>query len=126
MLPAMALDSDEIRAAADRILAAESFRRSERLSRFLRFVVDSTLEGRPERLKEYVLGIEVYQKGTNFDPRIDSTVRVEAARLRAKLREYYETEGRDDRVRIELPKGAYAPAFRRFEPAASRPAGRRS
>ena len=121
----MTLGPDEIRAAADRVLAAESFRRSGRLSRFLRFVVDSALEGRPERLKEYVLGIEVYQKGTDFDPRIDSTVRVEAARLRAKLREYYETEGRDDRVRIELPKGAYAPAFRGFEPAASLPAGRR-
>lgn len=125
MLPAMALDSDEIRAAADRILAAESFRRSERLSRFLRFVVDSALEGRPERLKEYVLGIEVYQRGADFDPRIDSTVRVEAARLRAKLREYYETEGRDDPVRIELPKGAYAPVFRGVKPAGSSPGRRR-
>ncbi len=121
----MTLGSGEIRAAADRVLAAASFRRSGRLSRFLRFVVDSALEGRPERLKEYVLGIEVYQRGADFDPRIDSTVRVEAARLRAKLREYYETEGRDDPVRIELPKGAYAPVFRRSAPVASRPARRR-
>ena len=121
----MTLGPDEIRAAADRVLAAQGFRRSARLSRFLRFVVDSALEGRPERLKEYVLGIEVYEKGTDFDPRIDSTVRVEAARLRAKLREYYETEGRDDGIRIELPKGAYAPTFRRFRPAAPWLAGRR-
>lgn len=121
----MTLDSGEIRAAVDRILAADSFKRSGRLSRFLRFVVDSALENRHERLKEYVLGVEVYQKGGDFDPRIDSTIRVEAARLRSKLREYYETDGRDDLVRIELPKGAYAPVFRRVAPAASRPARRR-
>ncbi len=112
----MTLGHDEIRAEADRVLAAGSFQRSERLSRFLRFVVDGALEGKHEQLKEYVLGVEVYQKGADFDPRIDSTVRVEAARLRAKLREYYETEGRSDPVRIDLPKGGYAPLFRRAEP----------
>ncbi len=115
----MALAPDQIRAEADRILASGSFQRSERLSGFLRFVVDSALQGRHEQLKEYVLGVEVYQKGADFDPRLDSTVRVEAARLRSKLREYYDTEGRKDAVRIELPKGRYVPVFRCAEQPAS-------
>src|SRR5262245_37867958 len=114
----MRLRPEEIHVEADRILASRSFARSERLRRFLQFVVDSALEGKQEHLKEYVLGVEVYQKTPDFDPRLDSTVRVEASRLRAKLREYYEAEGRDDPVRIELPKGAYAPLFRRAEPVA--------
>ena len=116
----MRLRPEEIHVEAERILASRSFARSERLRRFLRFVVDSALEEKQEQLKEYVLGVEVYQKTADFDPRLDSTVRVEASRLRAKLREYYEAEGRDDPVRIELPKGAYVPLFRRAEPSALR------
>jgi Tol biopolymer transport system component len=116
----MGLGHDDISVEVGRILASGVFKRSGRLSRFLQFVVDSALEGKHEQLKEYVLGVEVYQKGADFDPRIDSTVRVEAARLRGKLREYYETEGRDDSVRIELPKGGYAPLFRRVGAPASR------
>jgi hypothetical protein len=79
MAGSMTLVPDEIRAEADRILASGSFQRSQRLSGFLRFVVESALEGRHEQLKEYVVGVEVYQKGGDFDPRLDSTVRVEAS-----------------------------------------------
>lgn len=102
---------EDIRAELERVLSADSFKRSERLCLFLRFVVDGALDGKDEHFKEYVLGLEVYRKGAKFDPRVDSTVRVEAARLRSKLREYYTSEGRSNRIRIEIPKGAYAPRF---------------
>lgn len=116
----MRLRPDEIRAELDRILRSGAFQHSGRLSRFLRFVVERTLDGRQDQLKEFTVALEVYDKGPDFDPRLDSIVRVEASRLRAKLREYYETEGRENRFRIELPKGGYAPVFHQRE--ADRPA----
>lgn len=104
--------AEVVRRELNRVLEDPSFRRSGRLSEFLRFVVEQTLEGTPDSVKEYTVGVAVYRKGATFDPRNDSTVRVEAARLRAKLREYYESGGRDCRLRIELPKGTYVPVFR--------------
>src|SRR5579862_6526534 len=96
----------------DRVLASPGFARNERLSRFLRVVVERHLEGRDADLKESVLGIEVFGRKPGFDPKQDSTVRSEAARLRARLTEYYAGEGSGDAVIIELPKGGYTPAFR--------------
>jgi len=101
----------KIREHLSAILTSEIFVRSERLSRFLRFVVGKALEGRADEISEYSIGVEVYDRPTAFDPRIDSTVRVEAGRLRGKLREYYEAEGTDCAIRIQLPKGGYAPSF---------------
>jgi serine/threonine-protein kinase len=95
----------------DRILASRTFAPSERMSRFLRFAVEEALEGRADQLKEYRIALEVFDKDASFDPRIDPIVRVEARRLRAKLKRYYENEGRDDAVRIEFPTGSYAPVF---------------
>jgi Tol biopolymer transport system component len=105
------MDSGEIRVELERVLASGNFQRSERLSHFLRFVVNAALEAKHEQLKEYVLGVEVYKKGGDFDPRVDSTVRVEAARLRSKLHEYYSSDGRNDPIRIDIPKGGYTPRF---------------
>ena len=93
------------------MLASQALARSERMRRFLEFVVERSLCGAQDQLKEYVIGVEVYRKGEAFDPRIDSVVRVEAGRLRNKLREYYQTEGRGDSIRIDLPKGSYQPVF---------------
>jgi len=106
---------EEVRSELERILASDLFRRSERLSRFLSFVVERSLRGEDNQLKEYVIGIEVYEKGVDFDVRLDSTVRVEATRVRNKLREYYETLGARDPVHIHLPKGGYVPQFSRPE-----------
>jgi Tol biopolymer transport system component len=106
---------EEIGEEAARILQSGLFQHSGRMGRFLSFVVEKSLNGEQNQIKEYVLGVEVYEKGADFDPRIDSTVRVEASRLRAKLREYYETEGRNNRIRIEMPKGGYTPVFRLSE-----------
>ena len=95
-----------------RILASDLFRRSERLCRFLQFSIEAALKGESERTKEYVVGVEVFDRGASFDSRIDPVVRVEARRLRAKLKQWHETEGRDSAIVIELPTGAYATLFR--------------
>jgi TolB-like protein len=71
--------------------------------------VEQCLEGRQTALKEYLVGVEVFNKLETFDPRIDSIVRVEARRLRSKLERYYQTEGRDDDVVIQFRKGSYVP-----------------
>jgi serine/threonine-protein kinase len=91
------------------------------MTRFLRFTVEQALAGRGEELKEYRIGLEVFDKDASFDPRIDPIVRVEARRLRSKLKRYYETEGKDEPVRVEYPTGSYVPVSR--EPAASPGAG---
>ncbi len=82
------------------------------MSRFLRLAVTETLAGRTDRLKEYVIGVEVFDRPVSFDPAADPIVRVEARRLRTKLEKYYRSEGRHDDVIIELPKGGYVPVFR--------------
>jgi serine/threonine-protein kinase len=107
--------ADAIRAGLERILSSPAFANSPRLSRFLRFVVEHVLSGSQDLLKEYVLGVEVFERGEGFNPRTDSVVRVEAARLRLKLAEYYAAEGRYDTIRVEVPKGTYLPVFRHVE-----------
>jgi len=99
----------------NKILASEGFVNSERLSRFLRFTVEETLQGRGEQLKEYFLGVEVFDRDPSYDPRTDPIVRVEAGRLRGKLATYYEKEGCDDPLVIEFKKGSYVPCFQRRE-----------
>lgn len=81
------------------------------MCRFLRFAVERALDGRGGELKEYLVGVEIFDRDESFDPRVDPIVRVEARRLRAKLKSYYEKEGREDSLRIELPTGGYTPRF---------------
>lgn len=101
-------ESSGARACLERILVSAPFAQSERLQRFLKFVVTETLAGHADRLKGYTIAVEVFDRDPSFDPAIDPIVRVEAARLRAKLREYYDSEGRDDPLHLVLPKGSYA------------------
>ncbi len=107
-----------------RILASAIFQRAQRQSAFLRYVVEQTLAGDPDALKEYQIGLKVYERGPSYDTRTDPIVRVEASRLRAKLLEYYDSQGRGDAVRILLPKGTYVASFEWSEPQpeVSRPA----
>ena len=91
-----------------KILSSPMFAKAERQQRFLSYIMAETLEGRAEKLKGYTIGVEVFDRKPSFDPAIDAIVRVEAARLRSKLREYYDGEGGADSVRFELPKGNYA------------------
>ena len=108
----MSPSAEEVRRQLDRLLASPGFVNAGRMSRFLKFVVEKTLAGEGERLKEYVIGVEVFDRGTDYDPRVDAIVRVEAARLRAKLVEYYAGAGRGDAVILSLPKGGYSPAIK--------------
>ena len=98
----------------EKILASPEFLRNERISKFLRFVVEQQLAGKAAELKESLVGIEVFGRTPGFDPRQDSVVRTEAAKLRARLSKYYDGEGAGDPVVIELPKGGYAPVFRQM------------
>jgi WD40-like Beta Propeller Repeat len=100
----------------ERVLASAGFLRNERMSRFLRFLVERNLEGSDNQLKESVIAVEVFGRKPDHDPARDSIVRTEAGRLRARLAEYYLTEGKEDGIVIELPKGGYTPAFRRVTP----------
>src|SRR5258705_3301126 len=118
MIPA---DPLAIRAEVGRVLASPGFAHNERLSRFLRFVVERHLEGREDEIKESVIGVEVFNRRSDFDPRLDSVVRTEAARLRSRLGEYYSGPGRNSTLRIEVPKGGYTPVFSLLEPPGQSP-----
>jgi serine/threonine-protein kinase len=95
----------------DKIIASRTFAASARISQFLRFVVEHSLSSPASRLKESVIGVGVFERSPSYDPQSDPIVRVEARRLRSKLMAYYESEGREDSVRIELPKGSYTASF---------------
>jgi len=114
-LPAAEISAESIRAALEKILASPGFANAERISRFLRYTVEETLNGQTDKLKESLLGIDVFGRKPSYDPRVDAVVRTEAVKLRARLRDYYESEGREDQVVIDLPKGGYIPAFRHRE-----------
>lgn len=116
MVPAE-LQAEAVLAHLGRVLASPKFARNERMSRFLRFVVESDLSGRTAALKESVIGVEVFGRKPGYDPQQDAIVRTEAARLRARLAEYYQGEGRTDTIVIDLPKGGYFPRFRQVEAA---------
>jgi serine/threonine-protein kinase len=122
--PAPEKDPDKAgRQQLDRILGSTTFRQVGRLKRFLSFVVLETLAGHGDQLKEYVIGVQVFDKDSSFDPRADPIVRVQARRLRARLVRYYREEGGGDAIVIELPKGGYTPVFKEREAATT---GRRS
>src|SRR3954463_7457195 len=108
--------AEAVRRAVDKVAASTVFADSQRMERFLRFAVEETLQGNGGRLKEIVIGSEVFDRGADYDPRLDPIVRVEARRLRAKIEEYYEGPGRGDSVRITMPKGGYVPVFEETEP----------
>src|SRR6516164_1782699 len=99
-----------------RITASSGFSNAERLRELLRYTVMEALEGRSASLKESVLGVTVFGRKPGYDSDTNSIVRVEFARLRKKLEQYYEGEGARERWRILFPKGSYAPEFVRTEP----------
>ena len=104
---------EAIRQELSRILESPIFVQSDRLGRFLRYTVETTLAGDAEILKEYLIGTDVYERKPPYHPSVDSIVRSEARRLRGKLKEYYESVGRYDAVFIYYRPGSYVPAFRR-------------
>jgi hypothetical protein len=105
--------AQEVRQQLARIVGSAAFRDSLRLSRFLSFVVEATLEGKGAEIKAYTVAVEALNRRSDFDPQVDSIVRVEAGRLRTALARYYSDAGRDDRLAIDLPRGTYVPTFTR-------------
>ena len=107
----MDLTKEEKLEELEKLLQSRTLQGSESLRGFLRFVVLKAIENQESYLKEYTIATEVFGRSADYDSRNDSVVRVQAGRLRAKLHEYYASEGKDDRVLIDLPKGHYAPVF---------------
>ncbi len=95
----------------EKILSSDTLQSSPRLRRFLERIVRHSLDGHDDSLKEYALGVDVFDRGVRFNPREDAIVRVEAHRLREKLDTYYRTEGATDLVTIRISPGAYRPRF---------------
>ncbi len=102
---------EEVIAQLAKLVQSRLFARSDRMRRFLRFAVEHALAGTGHQIKEYSVGVEVFDRKHDYDPRTDPIVRVEARRLREKLRAYYKSEGQNDSVVIGFPKGAYTPVF---------------
>jgi len=111
-MPSLAPEAQAVRQQLERVLQSHGFARNERLSGFLRFVVEGHLDGKDHELKESVIAVEVFGRNPDFDSRLDPVVRTEAVRLRARLSDYYLKDGKADALVIELPKGGYVPRFR--------------
>jgi hypothetical protein len=107
--------SAEVAAQLSRILSTDAFRRSPSLGRFLAYLVERSIAGERQSIKEYRLGVDVFDRGQDFDPRDDTIVRVQARNLRARLDEYYDHSTAADTIRFVLSKGAYALRFQPFE-----------
>ncbi len=114
-------DHEAVRAALEAVLASDVFVSSGRAREFLRFIVEETLAGRSDRLKGYTIAVGVFGRSPDFDPQSDPFVRVEAGRLRRRLAQYYQEAGREDAVRIELPRGSYVPSFAHREQSPAAP-----
>jgi TolB-like protein len=105
------VSSDAIRTELQRILASPDFDASERNHRFLEYVVGETLEGRAGHIKAYSIATSVFGREPSFDPQADPVIRIEASRLRRSLERFYLKAGKDDPVRIDIPRGTYVPTF---------------
>jgi hypothetical protein len=107
------LTGEEQRQELERVLGSSCFLHAPGLQKFLEYVADKTIRGLSHEIKEYAIGAEALDRSAEYDPRIDTTVRVQARRLREKLKEYYEGEGAAGEIVIDLPKGQYVPRFLR-------------
>jgi hypothetical protein len=112
------VESQEVLAQLERMLASACLAPAPSLCRFLRYVVEETLAGRSALLKEYSIGTAVFSRGEKFSPRTDPIVRVQARNLRTRIEQYYAGPGVADPIRIDLPKGAYVPVFEQRQVAA--------
>ncbi len=104
-------ETTAIREQLDRMLSCELFAQASRQCRFLEYIVEATVTGQADRLSQFVVGVDVFDRDAEFDPVTDSIVRVEAGRLRSKLAEYYVSVGQNDSIIISLPKGGYSVHF---------------
>lgn len=110
--PAPQSSKKEILDELDTVLSSDLFSRSTVLSNFIKFIVEETLAGNTESLKEYTIAVNALGKQDDFNPQIDAIVRIHAGRLRRLLNEYYNGAGINNPIRIEVVKGTYVPVFR--------------
>jgi eukaryotic-like serine/threonine-protein kinase len=108
---AITTDAAAVKLQLERVLRSRPFEKAQRSQRFLRYIVEAALNEDWNAVKEYAIALKVFDRDDSYDPSIDATVRVEASRLRSRLREYYAEEGKDDRLIIEVPRGGYAVVF---------------
>ena len=111
-LPETEAERAAIREQLDRILSSALFKNSKRYPNLLRFVVDRSLEGHPEPLKERTLGIEVFGREPDYDTNLDPVVRTTAVEIRKRIAQYYHEPGHEMEIRIDFPPGTYVPEFR--------------
>ena len=109
------INPKDISDALARVVSSTEFEKAYRLRQLLEHLVTKQLAGEEDDLKGYNLGLDVFEKGKNFDPDTDTIVRVQMVRLRRMLEHYYLTHGKDDAVIIEIPKGRYVPAYHQAE-----------
>ena len=102
---------DARRQLLSRIVASRSFAKSTRLRDFLQFITEKSLEGDTQAVTELEIARRIFGRGEDFVPADDSVVRVSARQLRAKLKEYFDEEGRLEPLIVNIPKGAYLPVF---------------
>lgn len=107
----------EVLKQLERIVNSPLFCNSKRYPVFLRYIVEHTLTGHPETLKERTLGIEVFHRQPDYDTNADPVVRVTAGEIRKRLAQYYQTAGREQELRLDLPVGSYVPHFSAALPA---------
>src|ERR1700674_2103024 len=119
---AYAVEREQYLAQIDRLLNSHVLHGSESLCKLLRYLAEHALDHPGSPLKEYQIATEVFGRSPSFDPQSDSTIRVQAGRLRLKLAEYYASEGADDAIQVEMPKGTYVLSFHRREASARLPA----
>ena len=112
-IPDIAASLDEVREELDRVLSSPEFKASKRRKRFLRFVVEESMSGKADTIKAYTIAVSVFGRGPDFNPQLDPIVSVEAGRLRRALEHYYLTAGMNNALRIDIPKGTFAPRFYR-------------
>ena len=117
------LDRSVVDEQVRRLLASPGLHNAESLCLLLRYLVEHSLEKPQEHVKEYQIAVDVFGRAETFDPRIDSTIRVQTSRLRNKLGEYYATTGANDPLVIEIPRGSYAPIFNVRTPAVTSAVG---
>ena len=97
----------ELQSSVERVLASETFRNSPSSRRLLKYLAERAAAGDADQIKEYTIGVDAFGKAPDYDPRLDSTVRIQIGRLRQKLADYYQGEGKDDAIVLDLPRGKF-------------------
>ncbi len=115
-LPQTEEERQAVRAQLDLLLSTPQFSVSRRYPTMLRYVVEQTLQGRLDGLKERTLGVDVFGRDPAYDTNLDPVVRMTAAQIRRRLVDYYGEPGHGEEIRIELPVGSYVPVFRKPQP----------